>query len=75
MSTGNALTIKNYDGVILGTITVKGGDLAASTPGLQDIADSWLHSGDGDAVAVLRSRDGWQNGYLFASSDPDAAVV
>jgi hypothetical protein len=71
----DSLTVKTYDGATLGVISLNGEDLTGSTPATQDMADSWLQSGKGTAAEVLKSRDGWQNGYLFASSDPAAAVA
>jgi hypothetical protein len=70
-----SLTVKTYDGATLGVISLKGEDLTGSTPAVQGMADSWLQSGNGTAAEVLKSRDGWQNGYLFASSDPAATVA
>ncbi len=70
-----SLTVQTYDGVKLGAISLTGSDLAGSTPALQNIADSWLVNGAGNAAEVLKQHDGWQNGYLFASLDPTAAVT
>jgi hypothetical protein len=70
-----SITVQTYDGKKLGTISLAGNDLTGSAPVLQEMADAWLHSGNGSAVEVLKAHDGWQNGYLFASSDPAAAVA
>jgi hypothetical protein len=68
----NTVTIKTYDNKKLGTISIVNGQLTASPSALQDIADSYLNRANGDAANALKLLDGWQNGYLFASSDLDA---
>ena len=72
--TMTSLIVQTYDGNALGTISLADDDLTGSTPTLQEIADAWLKSGEGNAAEVLKRHDGWQNGYLFASSDPAATV-
>jgi hypothetical protein len=75
-STGQTIdiTVKTYDGNLLGTISVVNGELRGSDPGAQDIADTFLSRADGDVNEAVKSLDGYQNGYIFASSDPDATV-
>jgi len=70
----SSVTVQTYGGTKLGIITVEGNDLRGSDESMQEIADSFTRRA-GSAQQALRELDGWQNGYLFASSDPDAAAV
>ena len=68
------LTIKTYDGKVLGTISLVNGELHGSDSGAQDIADTTVLRAGGNAHEAFKLLDGYQNGYIFVSSDPDARV-
>jgi hypothetical protein len=69
------IVLKTYDDAVLGTIGLTGAGLTGSTPAAQELADVVTQRHNGDVVAAYNALDGWQNGYLYASSDSDAAVV
>ena len=54
----------------LGQITLDGGRLAGSTPGLQEIADVALRKAGGDPAKAYAQLDGWTNGYLTIITAP-----
>lgn len=69
------ITVRTYAGKTLGTIEFTPSGLTASTPGLQDIADSFARRHENDVLSAYNELDGWQNGYLWASSDPEAQMA
>jgi hypothetical protein len=70
----DVITVMTYENEPIGTITLVNGKLRGNNDVMQDIANSFekrAQANNEDAFTLL---DGWQNGYLFASSDPDAHV-
>jgi thymidylate kinase len=58
---------------VIGTITLDGGRLLASSEAMQDISDSWMRR-KGSAQAAFTAMSGWYNGYLaFVPAERTAA--
>ena len=54
----------------LGRITLAGGRLTGTSPGLQDVADAAVRQAGGDAAAAYAALDGYCNGYLTIITAP-----
>lgn len=61
------LTATDAQGRVLGTIGAAGGKLAASNPGVQDIADAAVRR-TGSVAAAARALAGFTNGYVTISA-------
>jgi hypothetical protein len=55
----------------LGQITLDGGQLTGTTPGLQEIAASALRDHGGDAGAAYAGLNGFTNGYITIVGPPE----
>lgn len=62
----NTLVIKSFNGKTVGLISLVGGKMVGSTKSVQEMADSWAATYNGDVDKLFTSMDGWSNGYLTA---------
>jgi hypothetical protein len=54
----------------VGRITLAGGKLTGSAPGVQNIADTAVRKAGGDPQAAYAALDGFTNGYITVITDP-----
>jgi hypothetical protein len=54
----------------LGQITLSGGQLTGSSPGLQEVADVAVRRAGGDPAKAYAQLEGFTNGYITIITDP-----